>query len=123
MRAVSILTCVILLLFVPSAQGQEAMVMEEIRLEPLTGLGITKDSISITVLNSGYTNKGSFKVIIAQEPPSKTRLVLFVRIKEDPGKMVPQPLDLNYPLKSLGFEKFVSLKVLNPVIPGAGWRF
>ena len=71
-------------------QGQKARDAVEV----ISGFRVESDRIVFTVFNSGYTDKSSFT--LSSEKKDGVVEVTLVRVKEDPGKMMPEPLEITF---------------------------
>jgi len=73
--------------------------------EPLHGLVIQDKKLKISVTNKGYTTSGSLRVDVVSGFAGF--MVTIVRIEEDMGKMMPQVVELEFPLPDeIGNEQF-----------------
>lgn len=71
-------------------QGQKARDSSEI----ISGFRVEAGAIVFTVFNAGYTDKSSF-TITADKKDGVVELTL-VRVREDAGKMVPEPMEITF---------------------------
>jgi len=62
--------------------------------EVISGFRIEADRVVFTVFTTGYTDKSSF-VLSVNKKESYTELTL-LRVKDDPGKMMPEPLEVSF---------------------------
>jgi hypothetical protein len=60
--------------------------------EKIAGFNVSLDQMTFTVWNSGYTDKSSFELEIAEV--GTIYEVRLVRIRKDYGKMMPQPMEI-----------------------------
>ncbi|HCL56570.1 MAG TPA: hypothetical protein DHW82_06125 [Spirochaetia bacterium] len=69
------------------------------KITPITGFSIDIDKITFTVLNTGYTNKSSFKLEITKK--NNAYEIALIRIKDDYGKMMPEPIQIVFTQEEL----------------------
>jgi hypothetical protein len=67
--------------------------------EILSGVKIEPERITFIVFNSGYTEKSSFTLKISKI--KNTYELELIRIKEDSGKMVPEPIEIIFSKEEL----------------------
>jgi hypothetical protein len=86
-------------------------------LEPLLGVRCTTKDLTFSVYNKGYTNKASFKLVVQPEKDTKVVSVFLVRVTADDGKMMPEPIEVAFPLADNGITRANSIRVVNAIIP------
>lgn len=94
----------------PSSAGAE---VESQVLETIHLVRCEADALVFGVMTSGYTSARSFRVVVSREKGARTVGIALVRVRRDEGKMVPQPIEVRYAWKDLGFERPVPFRVLN----------
>jgi hypothetical protein len=82
--------------------------------EKIAGFNISLDQISFTVWNTGYTDKASFTLEAVKA--GSVYEVKLIRIKQDYGKMMPQPMEITYTQAELKGKLDLRnpIKILNP---------
>jgi hypothetical protein len=105
-----------LVLFATVLAAVEPAVAKE-PMEPLLGVRCTTKDLTFTVYNKGYTNKDSFKLVVQPEKDTKVVSVFLVRVTADDGKMMPEPIDVAFPLVDNGITRANSIRVVNVIIP------
>ncbi len=71
-------------------QGQKARDSAEV----ISAFRVEAGAIVFTVFNAGYTDKSSF-TITAEKKDGVVELTL-IRVREDAGKMVPEPIEVTF---------------------------
>lgn len=102
----------------PAAPGSPpAPPVAALDLEPLHLVRFERDALVFGVMTSGYTDAASFRVALHREEGIRTVGVALVRVRADEGKMVPQPIEVRYPLEEIGLDRPVPVRILNPFGP------
>jgi len=93
----------------PAPRPRPPLALEEVHV-----FRYEREALVFGVMNAGYTNASSFQVLLTREEGSRVLGVALVRVAPDEGKMVPQSIEVRFPLRELGLERSVPLRLLNP---------
>ncbi len=106
--------CAAALAFALALFSSAAQTRMEAATEAICGFRVETDRIVFTVFNSGYTDKTSFTLSV--EKKGLTAVLTLVRLKADPGKMVPEPLEIPFTREELAAKADIRgrLTVANP---------
>lgn len=85
-------------------------------LEPLTGVRIDGTGLVLGVITRGYSGRNAFSLVVTRDEGQKSVAVAVLRIRDDEGKMMPQPSEIAIPLAELGLRRGDALRVVNPLI-------
>ncbi len=106
--------CLTVLLLCSTVLVAGPLMVKPGELEPIHLLKISSGVMTVGVATTGYTTTASFKVEVRTDAKARTCTVRIVRIASDPGKMMPQPLEITYPLADLKIDPYFEVKVENP---------
>lgn len=84
-----------------------------VELEPLLGMSVARDSLTIRVVSTGCTTRESFAFFV--ERKHNRYAVAFGRKALDRCKAAPSPMDLTWTYEELGLPAGSAVAVVNPL--------
>lgn len=107
-----------LLLLATLLTAVEPVVPKE-TLEPVYGVRFTTKELVFQVRNKGYTDRNAFRLDVSRDPEKNTTTVSLMRIKIDDAKMLPEVIEVHFPLQESGLGRNTPIHLANTLLPAA----